>query len=852
MSSEIDEVAREQQYVTMLYGRLDDLRARASGELTRVGRDASGTRQHLVERDVTTRNLGTRVLQLDAAEDGLCFGRLDLDDTTERRYIGRIGMLDEDSDYDPLLIDWRAPAARPFYVATSADPLGVRRRRHIHTRLRTVTGLDDDALGQGVLDDAAAADGVDGHGDAAPQLVGEAALLAALTSARTGRMRDVVETIQAEQDAVIRDRLAGVLVVQGGPGTGKTAVALHRAAYLLYTHRERLARRGVLIVGPNTTFLRYISHVLPALGETSAALLTVGELFPGVTARHPDEPAVAEIKGRAVMADVLDAAVRGRQRLPERNEPAEVVVDGVTYRLDRETCRLARQKARETEQPHNLARPVFVDCILDALTDQAYERLSHDPFEELTAELLAEISKDLQDNGLGLDEGESLDGTLLAGPDRDELRRTLEQEPAVEQALDRLWPDLTPQRLLTELFADPAALAEAAPGLTEQERALLLREPHGDHVGGTAAGEDEDEDAAYDDESSATEPEDSAAERENYAAEWTVADVPLLDEAADLLGAFDTEAAAEQERRREEIAYAQGVLEIIEGSQSVELDDPSEEIVAVTDILDAETLADFQSERSLRTVAERAVADRTWTFGHVIVDEAQELSAMAWRLLMRRCPSRSMTLVGDVAQTGDPAGATSWDAMLEPFVGDRRRVTELTVNYRTPKEIMAVAAEVLHRIDPQATVPRSVRESGTEPRRETAPADAFAGRLAQLVREQDAAAADGKLAVIVPAVRKAELAAAIAAEVPEASAGDEPDLERRTVVLTARQAKGLEFDTVVLADPDAIAASGPRGPNDLYVALTRATGHLVVLAVAGVAASRPTATAATATATAGE
>jgi DNA helicase IV len=491
-----------------------------------------------------------------------------------------------------------------------------------------------------------------------------------------------------------------------------------------------------------------------------------------------------------------------------------VVVDGVTYKLDRETVRLAQQKARETDQPHNLARPVFVDCVLDALTDQAYERLSHDPFEELTADLLAEISKDLQDNGLGLDEGESLDSALLAGPDRDELRRTLEQEPAVEQVLDRLWPDLTPQRLLTELFADADALAEAAPHLTEQERALLRRERN-----------------------EAPRPEDRGEDDPRDASpEWTLSDVPLLDEAAELLGAFDTEAAAEQERRRQEIAYAQGVLEIIEGSQSLELDDPSEEIIAVTDILDAETLADFQSERGPRTVAERAVADRTWTFGHVIVDEAQELSAMAWRLLMRRCPSRSMTLVGDVAQTGDAAGATSWDAMLEPFVGDRRRVTELTVNYRTPKEIMAVAAQVLHRIDPQAAVPRSVRESGIEPRRETAAAGVFAERLARLAREQDAEVGDGKLAVIVPAARAAELAAAIAQALPEASAGDEPDLERRTVVLTARQAKGLEFDTVLLADPDAIAATGPRGPNDLYVALTRATGRLVILDAAGPAA----------------
>jgi DNA helicase IV len=787
MSSEI-EVAREQQYVTMLYGRLDDLRARASGELNRVGRESAGTRQHLIERDVTTRNLGSRLVQLDAAEDGLCFGRLDLDGE-ESRYIGRIGILDDQDDYEPLLIDWRAPAARPFYVATSAAPLGVRRRRHIHTRLREVTGLDDDALGAGVLDGAA-----DGAAAAGPELVGEAALLAALSSARTGRMRDVVETIQAEQDAVIRDRLAGILVVQGGPGTGKTAVALHRAAYLLYTHRERLARRGVLIVGPNSTFLRYISHVLPALGETSAALLTVGELFPGVRARRAESPETAELKGRAVMADVLAAAVRDRQRLPEADRPLDVVVDGVAYRLDRETCLRAQEKALATDEPHNLARPAFVDVILEALTDQAVKRLSHDPFEELTDDLLKEIAQDLEDHELELEDGQSLDAALTAGPDRDELRRTLEQEPAVEEALDHLWPDLTPQRLLAELFADGETLASAAPQLTEPERKLLYREP---------------------------------------TAEWTLSDVPLLDEAAEILGAFDTEAAAAEERRRQEIAYAQGVLDVIEGSESTDVEDSQEEILGVGDVVNAEMLAEFQSVREERTVAERATADRTWTFGHVIVDEAQELSAMAWRLLMRRCPARSMTLVGDVAQTGDPAGARTWGETLAPFAGERWRLAELTVNYRTPKEIMALAADVLRRIDPGAAVPRSVRESGIEPIRESVPAARFASRLAELAREQDAAAGEGRLAVIVPAARAEELTAAVAGAVPEASSGAEPDLEQRTVVLTARQAKGLEFDAVLLADPDAVAAGGRRGENDLYVALTRSTGRLHILAGQG-------------------
>jgi DNA helicase IV len=792
MSSQSEEVAREQQYVSMLYGRLDHLRGRAEHELTRVRLDSGGTQQNFVERDVSARELGGRLVQLDAAEDGLCFGRLDLE-TGERRYIGRIGILDEDDDYEPLLIDWRAPAARAFYTATSAVPLEVRRRRHIHTRLRTVVGLDDDALGRGLLDE------VGGDVAAAASLVGEAALLASLASARTGRMRDVVETIQTEQDAVIRDRLQGILVVQGGPGTGKTAVALHRAAYLLYTYRERLARRGVLIVGPNPTFLHYISHVLPALGETSAALLTVGELFPGVRTRRIDPVHVAEIKGRAVMAEIIETALETLRRLPERDEPLNVIVDGVTYRLDYETCAQAQQKALETDEPHNLARPVFVEAVMDTLVEQAVERLTRDPFDEVSGAVVEAIAQDLKEQGLTLDgEQENFDGALDRTVDRGELRRSLEQEPAVHAALTWLWPELTPQRLVTELFTSPYLLDEAAPQLTLDERAALRRE-----LGAPGSS----------------------------AQDWTIADVPLLDEAAELLGAFDAERAARELRRRREIAYAQGVLDVMTGSDSTDVEDSREEIISAADIINAEQLADLQAEQDLRTIAERAVADRTWTFGHIIVDEAQELSAMAWRLLLRRCPTRSMTLVGDVAQTGDPAGADSWRAMLEPFVGDRWRQAELTVNYRTPREIMDLAAETLLRINPDSRPPRSVRESGAEPRQETVAAEGLAARLSEIAREQDAAVGEGRLAVIVPDGRAPQLAGVVGAALPDVASGEEPDLEHRTVVLTARQAKGLEFDAVVLVDPEGIADEGPRGLNDLYVALTRATKTLVVLRV---------------------
>src|SRR3984957_17531064 len=291
----------EQEYVTMLYGLLDKARERSERELTAVRARGGfgGTHQARLERDVSAAENERRLAQLNLTERGLCFGRFD-DENRLTLYIGRIGLRND--DFELKLIDWRAPAARPFYAATPRNPVGLIRRRHIYTRLRKVTGVDDEVFDLDRLSDSDRA-----------TLSGEAALIAAVSAARTGRMADVVATIQAEQDRVVRSDLAGVLVVQGGPGTGKTVAALHRAAYLLYTHRRALDRRGVLVIGPNATFLRYISQVLPSLGETDVVLHTLGALFPGVHATDTRDPA-AVVKGDERMVRVLQQAVRDRQQ----------------------------------------------------------------------------------------------------------------------------------------------------------------------------------------------------------------------------------------------------------------------------------------------------------------------------------------------------------------------------------------------------------------------------------------------------------------------------------------------------------------------------------------------------------
>ncbi|RKT53223.1 HelD family protein [Saccharothrix australiensis] len=723
------DIESEQEYVSMLYGRLDDLRDQSSKRLASALRETGGTHQMRSERDTSVALYSDQLAQYSAVENGLCFGRLDFD-TDDRFYIGRIGLFDEDKEYEPLLMDWRAPAARPFYLATAAAPDGVRRRRHLRTKQRKVVGFDDEVLDIDSVDPSRPSEG----------LTGEATLLAAVSASRTGQMGDIVATIQAEQDRIIRTELNGVVVVQGGPGTGKTAVALHRAAYLLYTHRRQLAKRGVLVVGPNATFLRYIAQVLPSLGETGVLLSTVGELFPGLTAVGRESAETAALKGRIGMADVVAHAIKDRQEAPAL---VEVPFEQDVLRLDRRTITAARGRARRTRRPHNEARRTFQREIISALAAQAVARLGRH---------------------------------LLDQADVDDIRRELREDPEVQAVVARLWPTLTPQQLLEDLYATPKLLAKATPKLTAEERALLAR-PRG--------------------------------------AEWTPADVPLLDEAAELLGEDDTEAKARAERRRRQaIDYAQGVLDILDLE-----DDADPDILMATDLVDAYRLAERHGVERYETAAERAAADRTWTFGHVIVDEAQELSAMAWRTLMRRCPSKSMTVVGDIAQTGDIAGASSWHDVLSPYVMDRWKLTELTVNYRTPSEIMAVAADVLASVDPDLVPPTSVRDSGHEPwsRRVASAAEA----LPELVSAEVAAIGDGKLAVIVPAGS----VAALRALVPGAS----DDLEAQVVVLGVTDAKGLEFDSVLVVDPAGILAESPRGASDLYVALTRATQRLGVV-----------------------
>ncbi|MEU4800637.1 UvrD-helicase domain-containing protein [Streptomyces sp. NPDC023327] len=730
-----EELREEQQFVSGLYARLDALRAEAEeavrASLSQVGNGL----QARLERDVLVAEQSGLLAAFDTGENGLCFGRLEFRDGRDH-HIGRIGIRDADPERTPLVIDWRADVARPFYLATGHTPMGLRRRRHITTKGREVTALHDEILDLGDPTRT-------GHEGADADEV----LLAALDSARTGRMHDIVQTIQAEQDRIIRAPHRGVLVVEGGPGTGKTVVALHRAAYLLYAHRELLAKRAVLIVGPNPAFLGYIGEVLPALGETGVLLSTVGELFPGVRATGTDTPEAAEVKGRAQMAEVLAGAVRDRQQTPEPGAAMIIRHDDGDLILDWTIADQAREAARAADVPHNLGRPHFAFRIIDALTAQLAERIGHDPY----------------------------GGPNFLGPDDiAQLGKAIAASAEVHAAIEELWPTLTPQGFVADFLEEPT-------GLSEQD-AKAIRRPHD--------------------------------------APWTPADIPLLDEAAELLGHDDSaERAAAEAERAKQIAYAQGVLDVSRASRTHEFEDKDEEdaeVLLAHNIIDAERMAERHEEADHRSAAERAAADRTWAFGHIIVDEAQELSAMAWRLLMRRCPTRSMTLVGDPAQTAEAGGCGSWEAILRPYVQDRWEYTRLGVNYRTPVEIMEVAAEVPRAAgDVDFRPPSSVRSTGVRPWAHRA--DDLPGAVADAVAAE--AGKEGRLAVIAPR----ELHPRLAPRLPGVTAGESPDLTRPVVLLDPRQAKGLEFDTVLVVEPSRYGAS------DLYVALTRATQRLGVL-----------------------
>lgn len=677
MGSESD-LDAEQAHLDRAYDALEASRrsaARLAG-MVEVGR--GGTNQARFEREVIHESIVSRLTQLHIGDSSLVFGRIDRDEAHggERFHIGRIAV--SDADYEPLVVDWRAPVAEPFYRATGRQPMGLHRRRHFATRGRKLLALEDEVFdGDALLAEGAGSD-----------LVGKAALLASLEEARTGRLGDIVATIQGEQDAIIRSELPGVLVVQGGPGTGKTVVALHRAAYLLYTHRFPLEGQGVLVVGPNRLFLGYIEHVLPSLGEVGVELAVTADLVPGLAVEGRDRADVARVKGDARMSTVLSHALDDRER-PLRWDLV-VPYGRSRLRLTREASRSIVRSARRRFRAHNVGRR-YVE-------------------QQVFAALAASTSREIEPG---------------------EIRASLRWVPEVREALEWMWPRLTPEQLLHDLFGSRALLREAARGVLDPEEAQRLHRPRSAHVSEVV---------------------------------WSVDDVPLLDEAHAYLGPVP---------HRAEIR----------------------------------------------------------TFGHIVVDEAQDRSPMELRMLDRRSLSGSMTIVGDIGQATGPWAAEDWDGVLDHLPHRRApRHIELTVGYRIPRSIMGPAVAVLSASAPWLTPPRAVRP-GEEPPEFVAvaePSGLGAEVVAAAVRARDAVA-PGNVAVIIPRSLVDEVAAGFDAAEVEYGRATRRGLDRRVTLVPVDLAKGLELDAAVVVEPAAIVDEESAGLRSLYVALTRATRRLAVV-----------------------
>ncbi|HVC14111.1 MAG TPA: hypothetical protein VND62_04545 [Acidimicrobiales bacterium] len=778
------DIQEEQLFLDRAYDGLDSMRAEATRMLQSVldlGR--GGTFQSRTERDIVVRTSMARLAQLDIGDQALCFGRIDRvpepgDDRGEAFHIGRLAV--SGPDHEPLVVDWRAPVAEPFYRATGLDPQGLARRRHLAVSGRTVTGVEDEHFAldgparRGAPDaDAQAEAGGPREGEDLT-LGGPGALLAALSEVRTGQMGDIVATIQREQDEVIRSPLGGVLMVQGGPGTGKTAVALHRAAYLLYTHRFPLERQGVLVVGPNPLFLRYIERVLPSLGETGVTLSTVAGLVPEIRVRAVDPPAVSRLKGDARMATVVSKAVRTRQRALRRD--LDVPFGATVLHLRAADTERVVTGARRRPGPHNARRRLVERQVLQLLAEQ-YDRIRRRG--------IGGRPGVTGSAGPGAGDDDHDDAAVRADADLGDLRRQLRRNPVVAEALDRMWPRLSPHELVHDLFGAPPLLAAAGSGvLSDAERALLHR------------------------------PRSASLDR----VAWTAADAALVDEARALLGPRRTRprlrpaSADHGDQLREEIGFWPTGL----------------------------STSPLPSANGNGSAAEEEIR----AFGHIVVDEAQDLSPMQLRMLARRSISGSMTVVGDIAQATGSWAPRSWEDVERHLSPTRpARVVELSIGYRTPAEVMAVAAGVLATAAPGVRAPTPVRRSGSAPTAWAAPPGGAAAVTVQAVTAELAAVGGGKVAVLVAGAMAAEVTRALdgaGLEPVDPREPDGPGLAAPLVVLPAAESHGLEFDSVVVVEPAAIAAGddgGGRGDGRpttagfraLYVALTRPTRRLAVV-----------------------
>ncbi len=707
MTQQHPDLADEQAYIDHAYECLDTSREAAWRMRNMTEADLGGTFQARFERNAFDEALLKRLADLDLGDASLVFGRIDRSaespEAVESFHIGRLAVADEDRE--PVVVDWRAPVAEPFYRATGRSPMGLLRRRHFAVEGRKLLGLEDELFGEGHLgvghDEGL--DGTSGFGSEAGDgsgLRGYSTLLAALERGRTGTLGDIVATIQGEQDEIIRSPQHGVLVVQGGPGTGKTVVALHRAAYLLYTHRFPLEDQGVLVIGPNRVFLRYIERVLPSLGEAGVEQVVLSDLVPGVQFLRPgdhdgaDSPTAERIKGDVRMSDVIDQAVNDRER-PLRDDLVIPFRTGYVRLRAEESARIVKS-ARRRFRRHNSGRK-FVEN-----------------------EVWSALAASYRDPDIG----------PLA------VKDTLRGTPEIREALDRMWPLLTPAQLLHDLFGSKALLRLATRGVLDETEALALHRARSESVDDVR---------------------------------WTPADVALLDDARDVLGP--------------------------KPGRNGKPDD----------------------------------ADEIRTYGHLVVDEVQDLTPMQLKMATRRSLNGAMTIVGDLAQATGPLAPTDWQDVLD-HLPDRKpsRVIGLSVGYRIPGQIMELANKVMAAATPTLRAPQSVRVGDTMPVFVRA-SGALGAAVADEVRSVSSELPRASVGVIAPDSMIDELSEHLTAAGVNHGTATRTGLDEGVTLVPVSVVKGLELDAVVVVEPALIVADHEHGMRSLYVALTRPTQHLSVV-----------------------
>jgi DNA helicase IV len=693
-------IAADERHFAAIADCLEQSIADLSDRLETARKASGGIGQAAMDRDMEVHRLGARLRALRRFGLDLCLGHMVSADSLEPAYVGRLGLTD--SAGRRLLLDWRSPAAEPFFGATHANPMGLTSRR----RYRWSRGRIND-----YWDEVFTPDGYDGH---APALDDQSAFIASLGGSRSPRMRDVLATIQSDQDAIIRAGSSGALVVDGGPGTGKTVVALHRAAYLVYSDPRLGHHRGdVLFVGPHQPYLAYVGDVLPSLGEEGVQTCTLRDLVAeGADAPIETDPVVARLKSSADMVTAIEPAVRFYEEPPTKG--MTVATGWSEIHLSADDWAEAFDAA-ESGTPHNDAREQVWETLLTILMDK-YDA--------------DDVSPDL-------------------------LRKSLLQNRELRRSLNKAWPLLEATDVVGDLWSVPAYLRKCAPWLS---------------------------------------PDDVRALQRAEAQAWTVSDLPLLDAARQRLG--DPEAARRKRRRDIAVAAQREQMETVVDNLIQAADD--EYGVGLVTMLRGEDFHDaLVDETGLSSADPDLLAG---PFAHIVVDEAQELTDAEWQMLLLRCPSRSFTVVGDRAQARH--GFTeSWGERLARVGFDRITLATLRINYRTPEEVMTEAEPVIRAVLPDANVPTSVRHGGVPV------VHGPASDLSSILDGWLAEHADGIACVI----------------------GDPTfPATSRVRSLTPELSKGLEFDLVVLIDPDTFGA-GIEGAVDRYVAMTRATQQLVIL-----------------------